>query len=642
MVKNERKTENLVRDALRTMGYYEEDNDVRVEEQKSTIESVRRLLKAASKSGKGGEGAPEFIVSAASTPDFLLVIECKASVGDHVSPILDTKVAETPRPYESPAQKSKRIQRYAVDGVLHYAGSLAREYNVIAVAVSGETPSQARISSYLVARGSSTPTQLVTRDGHNVDALIPWDDYIEHATFDPAVQRMRFDELMAFSKDLHDFMRDHAKLTESEKPLLVSGTLIALRSAAFTKSYGEYSPEELQREWMRVIKEEIQKADIPSAKKDNMAQPYSSIAVHPELGKATPQYPKGVLYELVRRLNEKVWPFISVYHDFDIVGQFYGEFLKYTGGDKKALGIVLTPRHITELFALLANVNKDSKVLDICAGTGGFLIAAMREMLRTALTDSEQKRIRQHGLIGVEQQPNMFALAASNMILRGDGKANLHQGSCFDDAIVKAIKAHKCDVGMLNPPFSQGDADLHELYFVKHMLDCLTKGGTGIAIVPMSCAISPHPARQELLKSHTLEAVMSMPSDLFAPVGTVTCVMVFTAGVPHQTSNKKSWFGYWRNDGFVKTKHLGRIDQHGFWPEIRGRWVTSFRNREVHEGESVMHQVTADDEWCAEAYMKTDYTTLVRSDFERELRKYLVFEIMNEDVIDGGLDEDSE
>lgn len=61
----------------------------------------------------------------------------------------------------------------------------------------------------------------------------------------------------------------------------------------------------------------------------------------------------------------------------DILGHFYGEFLKYTGGDKKALGIVLTPRHITELFALIANVNKKSTVLDICAGTGGFLVSAM-------------------------------------------------------------------------------------------------------------------------------------------------------------------------------------------------------------------------------------------------------------------------
>ncbi|HJW28415.1 MAG TPA: N-6 DNA methylase [Saprospiraceae bacterium] len=83
------------------------------------------------------------------------------------------------------------------------------------------------------------------------------------------------------------------------------------------------------------------------------------------------------------------------------------------------------------------------------------------------------------------------------------------------------------------------DADLAELHFVKHMLDCLEKGGTGIAIVPMSCAIAPHPARVELLKQHTLEAVMSMPDELFYPVGTVTCIIVLTAKIPHATSNKK-------------------------------------------------------------------------------------------------------
>ena len=182
---------------------------------------------------------------------------------------------------------------------------------------------------------------------------------------------------MAFSRELHEFMRDHAKLTESEKPLMVSGTLIALINIPFVKSYEEYKPDELQKEWLRIIKREIEKADIPNSKKTNMTQPYSTIAVHPELGKSTKKYPKGVLNKLIRMLNEKVYPFIKYYHDYDVVGQFYGEFLKYTGGDKKALGIVLTPRHITEIFSLIANVKKDSKVLDICAGTGGFLISAM-------------------------------------------------------------------------------------------------------------------------------------------------------------------------------------------------------------------------------------------------------------------------
>lgn len=625
MSKNERKTENIVRNALRKLGYFD-DSSLTIEEQKSSIEAVRKLLKAASKSGLGGSGAPEFIVSSPSNPDFLAIVECKASPKDHISGACK-KTLKGEAVTESTEDYSKRTRRFAVDGALHYAVNLAKEFNVIAIAISGESSGEAAISTFLVPKDSNSVKELRTKEGAAIDGLIPWADYIEHATFDPSVQRLRFEQLMEFSRELHDFMRDHAKLTESEKPLLVSGTLIALRNKAFAKSFGEYKPSELQRAWMQVIREEIQAADIPRAKKDNMAQPYSSIAVHPELGKATKAYPKGILYELIKKLNDKVWPFIDTYHDFDVVGQFYGEFLKYTGGDKKALGIVLTPRHITELFALLANVTKSSKVLDICAGTAGFLISSMRQMMRSAKTEIERNRIKAKGLIGVEQLPNMFALAASNMILRGDGKANLHQGSCFDTAITRELLNHNCNVGMLNPPFAQGDADLAELYFVKHMLDCLMEGGTGIAIVPMSCAIAPHPARAELLKHHTLEAVMSMPDDLFYPVGTVTCIMVLTAKVPHEDTNKKTWFGYWKKDGFVKTKNRGRIDLNHDWEKIRARWVEMFRNREVHAGESVTKRVTTDDEWCAEAYMETDYSTVTKEVFHKTVRDFLVFKL---------------
>ena len=43
------------------------------------------------------------------------------------------------------------------------------------------------------------------------------------------------------------------------------------------------------------------------------------------------------------------------------------------------------PERITEIFSLLANVQKDSKVLDICAGTGGFLISAMHQMFKKSV-----------------------------------------------------------------------------------------------------------------------------------------------------------------------------------------------------------------------------------------------------------------
>ncbi len=608
---NERITENLVRDILRDLKYYDNEN-TQVEEQKSHVEEVKKLLKGASKTGKGGIGAPEFIISTSETPDFLIVFECKADVKHHES-----------------KDKNKPVE-YAVDGVLHYAKRLAKSFNVIAIAVSGQTKSSLKISNFIFPKESESHKVLVNKAGTPIKNIIPLDDYIEHGTFDPDVAKQRENDLMALSRDLHDFMRDHAKLTESEKPLVVSGTLIALRNKAFAKSFDAYSPEDLQKEWMRVIKEEMKKADIPHSKEFSMTQPYSSIAVHPELGKAQKKYPRGVLYELIFMLNQKVWPFISVYHDFDVVGQFYGEFLKYTGGDKKALGIVLTPKHITELFSLLANVQKDSRVLDICAGTGGFLVSAMHKMFKQAFTQEDKEKIKKEGLLGVEQQPNMYALVASNMILRGDGKANLHQGSCFGEGITDAIKKHKCNIGMLNPPYSQGDADLHELVFVKHMLDCLKKGSTGIAIVPMTCATSPHPKREELLEHHTLDAVMSMPTELFYPVGTVTCIMIFKAHIPHTQSNQKTWFGYWKEDGFIKTKHKGRIDQNKTWDKIRDRWVESYRNRDDIPGESVKQYVTHDDEWVSEAYLETNYSELTKGDFEAVIKNYAVFKLMND------------
>ncbi len=55
---NERETENVVRDELCRLGYYNAADDISIEEQKSNIEPVRRLLKFASKSGQGGKGAP--------------------------------------------------------------------------------------------------------------------------------------------------------------------------------------------------------------------------------------------------------------------------------------------------------------------------------------------------------------------------------------------------------------------------------------------------------------------------------------------------------------------------------------------------------------------------------------------------------
>ncbi len=612
MAHSERNTENLIRDRMRELGY-EADDDINVDEQKPQAATLAKLLKKASKSGKGGKGAPEFIVTETSVPDLVMIVECKADPKKHKS-----------------KQGDKPVE-YAVDGVLHYAKFLAQDFHVVAVAASGETEKELVVSTFLHAKGEAEPAELKSPTGATLDEIVPWSDCVRAAQYDPAVEAARTDDLMAFSVELHKFMREFAKLTESEKPLLVSGTLIALQNQVFAKSYMNYtSPAELQKAWLSVIEDEIGKADIPNAKKQSMSQPYSSIAVHPNLGKKTPEHPQGVLFELIDMLAKRVLPLISVHQAHDVVGAFYGEFLKYTGGDKKALGIVLTPRHITELFADLANVTTKDVVVDPCAGTGAFLISAMNAMMKTAKTEDERADIRQNRLIGIEDLPNMYALAASNMILRGDGKANLYQGSCFEASIVSEVKKREPTVGMINPPYSQEGEGLDELSFVLNMLDLLKLGGTGIAIVPMSCATSPSPQKGQLLKHHTLKAVMSMPNELFSPVAAITCIMVFEAHKPHVESKIKTWFGYWKDDGFVKTKHRGRIDRDGLWPAIRASWLDAYRDKEVHPEFSVLRAINEDDEWCAEAYLETDYSKITPQVMDSILKEYAVNALLAE------------
>ena len=608
---NEKLTENLVRDLLTSKGYRNEPG-LHLEEQDSTNETIKGLLKNASKRGGTGMGRPEFIIHHDTFSSLVIVIECKASVSKH----------------RSQDGRSKPVD-YAVDGVLHYAKFLSSKFNVIAIAVSGETSAELTISTFLWVRGENEPKPfntapaLSTASTTPITTILSFEEFKTHAFFNRELKIAQEAEVNVFARELHVFMREYARLSETEKPLLVSGILLALTSNTFPQSvYENANPVELPDVLYQAIDRVINQAEIPDAKKHAMTQPYSFIKVHPELAK------EQTLKRIIRDIDDKVRPFITVYHNLDVVGKFYGEFLKYTGGDKKGLGIVLTPHHITALFARLAELQAQDVVLDVCTGTGGFLISAMYEMWSKAQSDEQKEWVKKHGLIGIEQQANMFALCASNMVLRGDGKANLYQGSYLVPEIQQKVKQANPRVALINPPYAQKGEGLSELEFIKNTLDMLRPNGLCFAIVPMSCAIAPNPMKAKLMEKHTLRAVMSMPDDLFYPVGVVSCIIVFEAHRPHPTGFQ-SWFGYWKDDGYIKTKNDGRCDKKNRWNEIEKQWLGDFKNQVVAPSRSVKKEVGANDEWCAEAYMETDYSTITKEDFEAELKKYVLFKVLN-------------
>ncbi len=601
---NERKTEDMVERRLLKLGYYAPNNSITVEKQQSDSVKINKLLKHASKSG-GGVGRPEFIISSAKVSDFILIVECKADPIKHES---DTRA---------------KYPEYAVDGVLLYASFLAKEFDVLAIAVSGQNKSSFRISHFLHLRGVAKPTEWNISD----DVVSFYEYYDAFITSDIKF-RQDYGALLDYSRSLNDQLQSK-KITEAQRGFLISGILISLKNRAFRQSYQSHrTVRQLVINLLGTINSEFENADIPVGKREILAQSFSFIKTLP--------VDKDFILQLIEGIDDNINTFMKTHKYYDTVGQFYVEFLRYANNDK-GLGIVLTPHHIAELFVILADVNKDSIVFDSCCGTAGLLITAMKQMVIDAGADARrQRKIKKQQLFGIEFQPNIYALAVCNMILHDDGKANINCGNCFD-GIENHMKV-KPTVGLLNPPYKNKRMkhDKEELEFVLNNLEYLdkNKGGRCVAIVPITCATNPAGTigelKRRLLEKHTLEAVMSMPIELFhnSKTTVVTCVMVFTAHRPHPT-NKKTWFGYWRDDGLIKTKHQGRIDVNGTWPTIRDRWVQAFLNREVSDGLSVMKKVSHKDEWCAEAYLTPNYDSINRTLLFEASKRYALSQVMN-------------
>lgn len=176
------------------------------------------------------------------------------------------------------------------------------------------------------------------------------------------------------------------------------------------------------------------------------------------------------------------------------------------------------------------------------------------------------------------------------------------------------------------------------MVFIKFLSDIVKKHDIQnvklCLLLPMSAAIGTTKIiadmKTELLKNNTLEAVFSLPAEIFYPGASVqACCMLFTMNKTHP-KNHKTFFGYYKDDGFKKKKNLGRVEQFdkdgmSIWRRIESEWLQMFSNKEVKTGLSTMQKVSGDDEWLCEAYMETDYSKLTEADFERTARDYLAY-----------------
>ncbi|SJZ63113.1 HsdM family class I SAM-dependent methyltransferase [Mycoplasmopsis verecunda] len=366
------------------------------------------------------------------------------------------------------------------------------------------------------------------------------------------------------------------------------------------------------------------------------------------------------LINILNFVKEKILPFINDRSKAgqDILNLFFTTFNKYVG--KKDKNQAFTPDHIVHFMSQICEINRNSRVLDPCCGSGAFLVRAMVDAINDCENDQCIANIKKEQIYGIEYEEKAFGLATTNMLIHGDGNSNIYQKNCFD---VSDDEWKKWDINvvLMNPPYNAQKKHSYPIYaktwdsnkkqdpskgfhFVEFIASKVNKGIMAV-LLPTACAIGGKNKdilkyKKKMLENHTLKAVFSLPQEIFYPGASASaCCMVFELGKPHKSRKiKETFFGYYKDDGFTKKKNIGRvekiIDGKSAWDSIEKEWLDLyFRNEEV-PGLSIIKEVDYNDEWLAEAYMETDYSKLTENDFIKTIRDFISFKIKN-----GELDE---
>lgn len=594
--------------------------------QGSTIKEINEALQTASKRGTGKVGFPEYV---GVVKNFLIVIEDKADTHKHIA-ISDKNLI---------SEDISSICDYAVNGALFYGKHLAKNttYNeVIALGISGNEKIHRITPIYINDRGDYTQLDdietLISFSEKNIDEY-----YTKEILKEDTANEKETAEILKDASILHEDLRNYGNLEEKNKPLVVSGILLALREIEYKNfSIDSLIGDDQKTDGQKIfdaIESNLGRANVsPLVKKNKLLSQFSIIRDNGKINDVNPILGKTPLKHFTEFLYNSIYHSIKYNNSAeDYLGRFYGEFMSYSGGDGQNLGIVLTPKHITELFCDLLDLKSTDKILDPCCGTAGFLIAAMHDMVSQTEDETQIKNIKKYQLFGIEEQSYMFTIATTNMILRGDGKSNLENGDFLSENPAK-IQLKGCTVGMMNPPYSMGsksNPNLYEINFINHLLDSLVEDGRAAVIIPQSSLTGKTKDEQKLketiLKKHTLEGVITLNKNTFYGVGTHPCIAIFTAHNPHP-KNKVCKFINFEEDGYVVSKHIGLIDDGSHKDKKQHLLDIWFGKNEAPTKFCVETTIEATDEWLHSFYYFNDEIPK-EDDFKNIIADYLTFEV---------------
>nr|VFJ47857.1 MAG: type I restriction enzyme M protein [Candidatus Kentron sp. FW] len=226
----------------------------------------------------------------------------------------------------------------------------------------------------------------------------------------------------------------------------------------------------------------------------------------------------------------------------DVIGNTYIYLIERFASDAgKKAGEFYTPYAVSRLLAKLAGPKPGDCICDPTCGSGGLLVEAAREVGN-----------RNFALFGMELNGSTWALARMNMFLHGMDSARIEWCNALTNpALVENDHLMKFDVVVANPPFSldkwgheSADNDRYNRFFrgippksrgdyafICHMIEAATEKKGRIAVVVSHGVLFREGAegriRRRLIEENLLDAVISLPANLFLTTGIPVAILVF-------------------------------------------------------------------------------------------------------------------
>lgn len=278
--------------------------------------------------------------------------------------------------------------------------------------------------------------------------------------------------------------------------------------------------------------------------------------------------PTPLLLSKVVDALDDIYELMSKSDNKDARGDTY-EYLLNKIAQSGLNGQFRTPRHIIKMMVELMAPTSDDVICDPACGTSGFLVASgeyLKENLKEEIFFNKQKKdhYMNHMFHGYDMDRTMLRIGAMNMMTHGVDHPFIEYRDSLSD---QNQDKDKYSLILANPPFKGSldndtvSADLlkvcktkkTELLFLALFLRMLRVGGRCACIVPDGVLFGSSKAhkdiRKEIVESHRLQAVISMPSGVFKPyAGVSTAILIFTKTGHGGTDNV--WFYDMKADGY--------------------------------------------------------------------------------------------